>query len=702
MKQFLKSSLPTVYSDDSLREAEEKRRMRTETVEGIRWCIEYLLKSNDSLEIIKAESSAQYLQGVKRKISLILKCYTGFYYENGRLYNRVTKEFLADINKESELAMEDITYKVSQTVKNVVDRSYLQQLWNEYGEDAEQYAELLKKCLSETGVMEYCNAAMEKYRKAGMEISSHYVDDVRWKKLLVFQKSKDAVTLEDDSLKSAEIMPAPVIETMKLELGSMGIAYGLSQFLNEFGLEAVTKALFGQYLQNKAVKLGEKAVTECISECGKQSQSYIERYTRELCTAFEEYISNSFVRQTGVRPEDVEDTIITLERVLTEQQWYDENIPYYPVWDKDKVVFIQSRFLPELSGYGANVQTVETWIEDKVIVPAINEKERMIEEEFRSALKCYDGTKVVEMPSDRMKSRSFLKEEGISKYIPCIGRAVWGESEGVLERYYQSCMVSLQERCENLWKRICKEETEKFVKKKGDQQFQEFQREYRSFIKAWEGDLRSRVQEHIGRNELFQIPQECEYAYFYQYYYYPTHVTETAIRFLYEYELKKSVPNMLMRKMCYVAPDGTVLDVLFEVYFQQLFEMLLSKIKQKRTQCLQNWDDAVHLVYAELCQRYEQVYLQLDQMMETSVQPLWDGYKKNMEGKESRRIWTVLGFVKKRKLLPEVYVRLLEGNVRQEDLGMAGYCVYSDGQSVYNKVAVWVKERAEEAQKRWR
>jgi len=80
VKQLLRSSLPTVYASDSEERAEEKRRMHKETVEGIRWCIEYLLKNNASLELIKLESSAQYLQGIKQKIAR--KIVVFFYFFN--------------------------------------------------------------------------------------------------------------------------------------------------------------------------------------------------------------------------------------------------------------------------------------------------------------------------------------------------------------------------------------------------------------------------------------------------------------------------------------------------------------------------------------------------------------------------------------------------------------------------------------------
>ena len=119
--------------------------------------------------------------------------------------------------------------------------------------------------------------------------------------------------------------------------------------------------------------------------------------------------------------------------------------------------------------------------------------------------------------------------------------------------------------------------------------------------------------------------------------------------------------------------------------------------------CLQlkRWDAVVESFFAEYRKNYEQIFFQLEQMIETSVLPLWEGYKQNTAGKENRRINTILEFIKKSNILSKSYVRLLEGHVSQDDLGMQGYYIYADGQTIYGKMSAWVKSKAETILKKW-
>lgn len=703
VKQCLRSSLPSLEDADSPEEAEEMLRMRKETVDSIRWCIEYLLKDNDTLEVIKLESSAKYLEGMKQQIAGALKSYLAFYFENYQSYNKVLQSFLKDLEAECERITKEIS-KVSKRVLGEISSDvHMSRLWLTAGENAEIYAELLTQQMNNSGLLQQLERIGEDYQKVIQELLIYATNNIKWKDILIGLHMDEEVQMKEHKAPYDGKIAVPTLKRVVVHMEDMGLVYRLSQWAEATGFGSLVKALAGGYLRTKAIEMGRDAFTHQLENCENRYKNFVYHLSHLSRTYFTEIIDESFRKQTGQKPEGIEAIIVAIERKMTIWNWYGKEILYYPFVEGDILSFIQAVYLPKLKIFQEqNKEIILGWLEEHILKPVFEEQREMVQKTYRKAFAEYTGTKKIEKPYCDEKIMLISGNKRIQKrlpYIQCIG---WGDMQDEVDEKYEAFRSGLEQYCIRQWDLGCAGATKALVKEKGDLLQRYLQKEYLNFSKMWLPQLKNMVEGCKARKEFFRVPPEAEYRYFYQYYYYPLHPAEVTILLLQEYEQTGQVPMVLLQKVQYVSPDGQVMDELFQRILKDVLDRILKQLSDEKGQILKSWDEEVKGILKQITDHYERGFEQLDNVMETTIMPAWKAYQENVANYGNHRIKDAMEYMRKSGKVPKQYLRLAEGNVPLSEIGMAAYCVFSDGKSVYDGFTEWLQERNREFMNKWR
>ena len=702
VKQCLRSSLPNVDDADTPEEAEEMLRMRKETIESIRWCIEFLLKDNATLEVIKLESSAKYLEGIKQQIAASLKSYLVFYFENYQLYNKILQNYLKDQEAEEERAIREIAVVLERAWQKFVSDSYLSGLWFSAGENAEIYAEILTQQMNDIGLLQQLDRISERYQNVAQELFVYAINNIKWTDILIRSGTEEKFHMSERKVVyEGEIKP-PVIDKVSVHLEDMGLVYKLSQWAESAGFGTLIKALAGNYLRSKAIELGRDAIGRKLGVYDEQYKGFVRELSDLSRKSFSEIIEESFLKQTGKKPEQIEETMIDIEQKMTLWKWYDKEVLYYPFVEGEKVSFIQAVYFPKLTIYQKQSrETVLLWLEENILNPVFEEQRDKIEKIYLKALSGYNGSKMMKKPYCDEKVVLIEKNVGIQKRIPYIRWIAWDDMREKVDEKYELFRSDYEQYCLQQWSLKCADVTKKLIKEKGDELQRFLQKEYFGFSKVWFPQLRNLINGCVARKEFFRLPLETEYIYFFQYYYYPTHAAEKTMLFLKEYEQTGQVPKLLMEKVTYVSAEGHSMEELFNQILKDILERILKQLYDYKKQIMKCWDKEVDLILKQITDHYEQGFGQIDVIMETMVMPAWKEYQEKAANYGVHRIKNPSEYMRKSGKIPKQYLQLLDANVTVSEIGMMGYFVFSDGKTVYDAFIEWLQERNQRFMDKW-
>lgn len=703
LKQCLRSSLPSVADADTPKEVEEVLRMRKETIDSIRWCIEFLLKDNATLEVIKLESSAKYLEGLKLQIAAALKSYVTFYFENYQAYLQSVQGLLKEQEGESSRVMREVKMLTERIWQQVASDSYLLQLWMKAGENAEIYAELLSQQINNSGVLQQCDNVIAAYGTTTQELVEYAIDNIKWKDILIHQSADEGYQMQERKADFKEMMKVSTVERVSVYLEDMGLVYKLSQWAESAGFGSLIKAVAGGYLRGKAIEMGREAIGRQLSLCEDRYCEFIHQLQCQSHEHFSHYIEESFRRQTGQKPERIEDIIIAIEKKLTQWQWYEEPIPYYPYVERKTVTFFKAMYFPKLSVYQKQEKDIILqWLEDSILQPIFDEQRLVAMKAYRIALAEYTGMKGIQKPYCEERAVSIDKNILVQKRLPFVGKIEWGDMQEAVAARYEQLRSGFEQYCMQQWKQNCANSAKIFVKKKGDELQRTLQKEYYSFSQAWYPMLKNVVMGCVARKEFIRIPLETEYMYFYQYYYYPTHSMESTMLLVNEYEQTKQIPTMLLQKVNYVSPEGQSLEELFQKILKEMLDGILKQLYEYKNNIMQEWDREVNKVLQQVWENYEQGFVQLDAAMESTIIPAWKEYQINSASYGKSRIKDSIEYMRKSGKIPKQYIKLLDGAVSISEIGMVGYCTFSSGMSVYDGFRELLQKRIQKFVDKWR
>lgn len=703
LKECIRSGLPMLFDDDERSEKEKKKKVRDDSVKGIRWCIDYLLKDNANLDIIKYESSAAYLSGMIIQVISTLQSYLSFYFENYKIYKDAVRIFCEDqLSERIRIEQEIITLSRS-IYEKLVDEGFLSQLWFSAGENAELYSELLTQQIDKDGMVSRCDKLIEEYQKETNNIWEHGISNIKWKDILIRRNPKEEHEFIEHNTVITEKVQVPKYERITVKIGDMGLVYKLIKWAESAGIGNLVKAVASKYLCNKAIEMGREAVGECLKNSESEYCDYILKQQYNIVDAYLSYIKNRFNRQTGQNTDSLEDTILTIEKTMTENKWYSEDVPYYPIIEEDKVVFVQSMYCQELLIYQEqDSKIILKWMDEKVISPIFKEYKKNLYKEYKKSLWKYDGTKAIDMPVFDYVSDNLCSNINVRKQIPFFDQIVWGKLFGELKNQYIKCYTEFKIYCENMWHESCKECVNEFIKKEGREIQTKLYKETGNFINVWSKQLRDIVNMYVAQNNLYMKPKEYDYMFFFQYYYYPMHPSECTIILLNEYEKTKQIPKSVEKQMRHVDPNGNSLEAIFGKILRETMENNIRLIIDNRNQAMAKWDKSVNEYLLIICDNYEKVFQQMDKEMEEVVMPAWEEYIIKSENFGVSRINNSIDYMRKSGKMSKQYLKILDSEISISEIGTWGYYIFSGGKSLYDSFLEWLKDRNNRFDRKWR
>lgn len=702
VKQCLRSGLPMIFEDDDPEVVIEKQRIRKESVDGIRWCIDYLLKDNASSENIKIESAAQYLEVIKKQIISAIKSYLSFYYENYVIYERILNIFIEDQMAERKKTEKEVGQQSHKVLERVASIDKLSELWDASEENAEVYSKLLAQQISLSGMMNNCDRYIEAYLKTVEKLTKHAVDSVKWKDVYIYRNPEEGYLINEKEMLYKGSIPMPKLENVSVKIGNMGFLYKIMEKTKDTWVGDILKALVGGVLRNKAIEMGREAVGSCLSECETSYYNYIFNLQQQSYNNLQKYIGDSYHKQTGQRAENTETVILSIEKEMTNQEWYESNIPFYPIIDKNEVCFVQSTYFCKMSIYQRqNARYVYDWLDNSVLLPLFEERKNSSINQFRVMLATYNGTKKINMPSHTKNIYYILDDTKICEKLPYIKRTDWGEIWGEICNRYKYLVQEYENYCLELWVRMTSEVADKIVNKKSQEFYMEIQKGCDEFIDAWSNQLGEIIAHKIVKKEFYSLPLESDYMYYFQYYYRTTHMQDNTIFWINEYETKGVLSENLDMKFRLVAPDGTSLEEVIKRNACDTINEHIRKIANCKENAMLVWDNAVQEILNMLCYKYEIAFVNMDNFMRELIVPAWQEYCQGANNYGSHRIKDVIEYMKKCGKMPKEYIKLIDGQVTTSEVGTIGYCVFSNRENVYHRFMKWLDGKRESFVERW-
>ena len=671
VKTFIKSKLPRVREKDPEEVAKKKERMRRESVNSVRYIIDYLLKDN-AFESVKIDSSYAYFKVLQKQVGDIVSGYLLFYHENQKVMEKLLSQINSDFNELLDTGSHALTDWIREQKNELSDSTLILKLWKDSCQNVQVFEELFNAQIRNRYIEEQLEGHLENYRASVRKTVQYFQQSVKFKQLEVGKKDYSICEQSTPMECSLENM-AGLNATFKME--SLGLSYSLLNFAKSLGLGELANALLGQFLAQKLTAKTQETVQKIFDDYEKKTVSYIKGLGQNAEKKLVDHALWLFGKFTGVAYGEVENEMLLLERQCSQIGFTREGTKIYPYLENEKVYFFASAYYPQTRVYAKEnkKKIAQLYFHDR-IEPLLSKSQEQMMEKMDRLLADYNGTPL-SMPDFGEKGTSLFDDMRLHSVIPELKNIEWGAAWGELQKQYVNLCAFYKEQSKKYWMQKYQDKKERYIRQWQNQIQMEMNKEIDLFVAQWEKAVDWMIDQTNRNGYKYIFPNEMNWNYYYQYDYCIYHNNDLWIPKLIQKQYTKEVETVL-----------------------RIGEKRLEKIAQRENQ---RWDEAIQPVYVQFVRQYDMMYEELDKQLRLQV-PLWEKYKEaSKEMNPKNRIADFLDFVKKSRRLSTEYINLLELKPKLMQMGFYGTWIYSDGRTVYDKVKDHVETKAKDVQRKW-
>lgn len=707
----IRSGLPTIYDDDDEEEIEYKTRIRRESIESIRSCIDYLLNDNKETDKIKYENSKNYLDEIRDKIKLIEFDVLDFYYENMNIRDNVARRVEGELDRSITSPKESVRTMSDQVIANLKNPNTLGNLWVQSHEDMHFFTQAVAGLVEKSDFAHSMNNIYKGYVSNLRSLTNHAINSLKWKSVVISLDNPEDESLYNDYIDTnvGNFEFDADNHEIVIDIEQMGLAYQIMQLFDKSGMiyQAIS-LLAGDVIRENAINAAGNAILNL-------TQTETERLTSQLDNTLDavkkqviDLIDGSYERHTGVGIAHTKSKIVDLEDELSDISIYDDrNTGFVPEVHKGKII-LRGSYYRNLVGKGK--KTVDKKVVDvfrKEYLDRIFEKRASdFAERAKKSLAKYNGTKGVDMPEIEGAKYRFDTDPQLKESIPNFDKIDWKNISEDVRKTYDTRVSEYRIECKNLFKQEAAARERAFLEKRRDQIDDELLEEIEKFIAPWESQLKTDINWSLQNQQWTALPKTSDYFVYYSAVYatsgnlamsgldnyggYPqnpsglpaSQIPKTRLpEYLYKYsENKKNVPEEYIKKFMLISAAGKEMRAEIRGVIGLVFDRLLEDIAKVKARVLKQWDlffDQYISNYKKICDEY---LVSMDQFFKRNLLNPWQEYKRSSDSDSKYRSKNILEYSIKAKKLPAVYTDFMVGNVKE--LNGYGRIMCSDGRTM--------------------
>jgi len=669
----LRSSLPPIFSDDTKEDIKNKALVRDRTVAGIKDCITYLLNESGKGQDLKLQSAAGFLKWMKKFVASHLKAYLLLYSENGKILDENLNMCMTQISEAFEYAGNDMGSRSDKGKRILLEETDLRGLWDMACGDMRIFESMLEKRIKEADEKSDIRAGLRELYDRIREVSDHGMRELRFKDVKV---SGDK---EIDSVYSAEendILPKlklPAIETKTME--GLGLVYDLLQLLPEGGiLKSFADAFAGEFFAEKAIAQGYDKCRAYFEDVRRSCLDLAGRITESAKKQYGEAAEERFLHQTGKKPHEIVPEILKIETILTRQQMYEKDIPFYPLYDEyGHLCFLQSEYYCNTDEYRCLdlLKAAEEFL-DYGISPLFAKRREEQEKTFEETLKFYDGRRGVDFPKVRYGDLD-IRSDGDCVFgsVP-VNAVSWDEgSLEAVSQGYRRIRLSYLEDCEKSRKHMAETAEAGVLEKVKADLEKRMTPAVSEFCSFWIPQLDSALQWALSCGMYSRLPELFDFSFFYLNRYQFAHGRDNCIELLIVRENEEKISEILSFLYPYVTVEGKPFGKRLSEAVKGVLKEGVRLLDLKTGPERDKWDGAVKAIYGQV----------------------FDSFRSALEG---MRADVISG------KLSRVQTDFLKGKFSTASIGNAALCRFTDGRTIEERLREDMQKETRRCLEEWR
>ncbi len=670
----IRSGLPTVYDDDDPEEAEEKERIRAESIRGIRQCIEFLLNDDKEAEKIKIENTKKYLDDIKGRLEAVETEFLSFYRDNLDIARKTKEKIEADIKAPLELLENNISYEVDKAFAQLNSQQFLMSVWQQSGSDVDAFAELLSAYFNESEYMTGCRAHWESFITAVSDIKDHRLKDLRWKSItLSIDDPEESPTVTQDIRIDADSYEIRMEDSgFYFDESQMGEIY---QFMNIFKknstIHQVINILAGDQIRENAFSLATKAMTDNINRTYQSFQTSAAEAIDSIRENIDLIIDKAISDHTGYGYEALPVRIIEFEEILVDLDlFHRDDFTYYPCLSPagsyPNVKFLGSFYKKELNMEPPEAESgVVDGIQSEYIEPVFEARLKSMEQEISRTLKLYNGGGGITRVHPDGNSYSLTTDPDLLRSFPDVERINWLDTFEKLEEKYQETKEDYIRKVNFFWLDSAKAAEKAIVKVRIAGMTEDLKGEFDRFVSAWEKQIRVDVDDQLKRNLWTALPVSTDYYFYYKNVYVRYCPQEKLIGYIWENAAKGSVPDQYVKTYMYKTVSGKDADSSVKGMVDAVLKLFAQELLKHREQCLQAWKKYFRnyeKFATDTCDRYLDM---IKAFLVNNISGSWIDYKAKTDLKKSGSCKTIMEYVVKGKKMPDAFKMIVNGQIQE-------------------------------------
>ncbi len=693
LKECLRSQLPPIRRKDAGEKLERKLHLRQNSVEGIKRCIDWLLRDNKAADL-KMKAYEKKCKDIERRVSLYLNSYQRFYYSNMQIHNEAkekTSKAIVDLTESAKGRIRQILR--DESAGFLVGPEY-DVLWQQCDEQPQKFVSVLQTRLLNSTFIKNCNDIREELIQNISETISYHDDGLRWSVLSIGAKHGEVSTLE--TFQFGGIRRNIVFNSFALNLENGFGDKLLDSFLNFFKKGGLVHSLLGNMFGNSRkektfYQIKEKFNFEMMS-IERQYETQMNEFMYGCINEHNQGLDTAFHRITGIQHTDVTSVLLTIDEKMTDADLYTKNAPYYPYVKDGKTHFIRSEQLHKIDSIKAMTESNEmvSCFKKDYIQKAFSERLRKDEANALKAMIEYNGTKKVERRYALLPEIS--ENEELAVLLPFFNQIDFGKNKKLIEEEYAKELKDYSNRRSEIWNRKGAEALQRVLKSYMLRWDEIWLTPIKQFVERWKTQLENTYRQLTLQRAFYNLPREWDIKAFFQFDQmynsnYPT------LYFMQYLDSGRVNPAMLP-DTGFVTPDGRSAAGEVEKNVKTKLGMYENVIKTLKNNYKEKWNREVEIEKDILIDTLTSCYEDMKTKIREDIIPEYVRYLASMNG--SKHTKTIREYILDTKKFSKEYNDLIKGKIPVSLTGNSIGYLFADGTGIQESARKYIVKKNKE------
>lgn len=686
IKQCLRSQLPPIRKRDDGEKLQNKLKLRKDTIDGIKRCIEYLLKDNKAADL-KLKSYESFCTNIEKLIAIYLGKYVNFYYSNLQVYEQVKDKVNKDLFSIRNSSINRICQILLDKQNSFLVGAEYDALWHQCGEQPQSFASVLRAQEKNSGFINECNSIQKSFLTDIQKFVLYHGNEIKWNVINIGSVDADSQTMEFQfNLTEKNVDFNDLV--INIQNGF------LDEFLNLFDRNSVVyiiiNGLFGNMRKEKTfAKIRETFVAE-IDSVKKQYLDQINDNYQHCVNDFNNTLEDLFYRINGVSSYEVDTSIIRIDELMFFMKLYPANAPYIPYLRDNSLCFARNELLLKIRTFQEKIQSenIVDFVRINYIQKAFELRLKNDERIIRNEMSAYNGTKKI---SKKLENPDFYHDSFLISLLACWNEIRWGMHKNKIKDIYEIELNQYLMTRDEKWRDYSQKAVERVLASYMKEWDNLWIEPIKQFIERWRGQCENFFQQCKAVNNYLMTPQEWDVKKYFQFdqMYYANYAT----CFFVQYMSSGVVNPAMLPNVSIVTPDGDNASDVVKKHIEKKLSTYIASLNSIQITNYEIWDKEVQLAEKQIMKYLSNCFDEIQQLVEEVLYLEYFRYLIAMKGSKHKK--NISEYIITCGKLSKTNIELMKGNVPIGIFGNATDFMFSDGTRIRDDVKKYIRNRTE-------